>query len=78
MKDNIIYILFDNVLLEYINKFGEENIKDLIKELHSALSELHKNYKITLITNQNAEKMYYWIKEYHLDDVVDSILNSVI
>ena len=51
----------DDVSIEYINSFMDENAKTIEKELESTREKLEKVYKFLLLTQYKNIKIYIYI-----------------
>lgn len=68
-----MYILFDSILAEYKNHYGEKGEIKLTEDLQQYLSELSKDSEIILITNDTL-KSTTWLLENDLYHFVKNIV----
>lgn len=72
MKNSRIYILFDNILIDYKNNFGTNFEVKLVKDLKRYLNDLAKANEIMLITKQ-PEEVKLWFLENNLYQFIYNI-----
>lgn len=75
MKKTVMIIFIDDVIREYINHYGNNAEKIMIKHLKKYLAELSKTSEIRIITCQNKSKIMELFLKNNLDKFIDSISN---
>lgn len=78
MKESRLCILFDNILEEYQNHYGEECEIKLVADLKQYLSDLSKNSEIILITNENVLEVTKWFLKNDLYNFIENVTNPII
>lgn len=73
-----MWIFFDDVIREYINHYGENAEKYMIKHLKKYLCDFSKTSKIMIITNQNVTEKINWFFQNDLYKFIDNISNPFI
>lgn len=72
-----IYLLLDQVLLEYKLYYEEQSEKKFINDLKEYLPDLYRTSQITLITAQEINKINQWLLENGLKKFVYNVSATV-
>lgn len=75
MKKKNIYILFDDMMRDFIHYCGEMCEEELVEEMKKYLKQLSKTSKIMVITHNDVSKIKEWFKKNGLIKFVDNISN---
>lgn len=77
MKKKNIYVLFDDMVNDFINYRGEMCEEELVEEMKKYLKHLSKTSKIMVITHDDVIKIKKWFEKNDLFKFVDNISNPV-
>lgn len=70
-----LFVLFDNILINYVEEHGTQNFDNFIDLIRKDLAELHKTYEIMLISRQKIPILKSWLIEKNLYNFFDDISN---
>ena len=78
MKKKNIYILFDDMMADFIGYYGEICKEEAAREIGKYLKHLSKTSKIMVITHEDVSQIKEWFKENDLLKFIDNISNLVL